>query len=66
VSARGASVFYEVPLGSTRGGDYLAIVAGRWLPEPGDKVVRVRASVARRRGVVTVDLSAGDLGQLRS
>ena len=58
VIVRGAAAFYELPLGSTRGGDFLAVVAGRsWSSsEPRDKVVRLRACVARRRGVVTLDL----------
>jgi len=58
VVVRGAAAFYEVPLGSTRGDDYLAVVAGRWwsAAEPREKVVRLRAGVARRRGVATLDL----------
>ena len=65
---RGSAIFYELAIGSTRGGDYVAVVAGRsWASaEAKDAVVRVRGGVGRRRGVVTVDLSAGDLGQLRS
>jgi len=53
---RGAAVYYEVPFGSTRGGDYLAVVAGRWWSETKDADVRLLVGVARRRGVVTLEV----------
>ena len=61
VVVRGAAAFYEVPLGSTRGGDYVAVVAGRsWSPGK-DADVRLRVRVTRRRGVVMLDVRA-DVG----
>jgi len=58
VVVRGEAAFYELPLGSTRGGDFLAVVAGRrWGPAK-DADVRLRVGVARRRGVVTLDVRA--------
>ena len=56
VVVRGAADFYELPLGSTRGGDYLAAVAGRSWGLVKDADVLVRVGVARRRGVVTLEV----------
>jgi len=61
VVVRGAAAFYELPFGSTRGGDYLAVVASRpMVPSTGATISEssIRCTVVRRGAAVRLLLQA--------